>query len=51
VELVALSGARVVYGFAGAVMGPLEAKVRKTAARAPSPKKPPARKRTARAKR
>jgi urease subunit beta len=26
VELVALAGARVVYGFAGAVMGPLDAK-------------------------
>jgi urease subunit beta len=51
VELVALAGARVVYGFAAAVMGPLDAKVRTTVARAPSRKKPPARKRTAKAKR
>jgi urease subunit beta len=33
VELVALAGARVVYGFTGAVMGPLDAKVRANAAR------------------
>ena len=33
VELVALAGARVVYGFTGAVMGPLEATVRTNAAR------------------
>ena len=26
VELVALAGARIVYGFSGAVMGPLDAK-------------------------
>jgi urease subunit beta len=49
VELVALSGARVVYGFAAAVMGPLDARVRTTAARAPSRTKSPARKRTAKA--
>jgi urease subunit beta len=35
VELVALVGERVVYGFAGAVMGPLE---RKSGARRPSAK-------------
>jgi urease subunit beta len=33
VELVALAGARVVYGFTGAVMGPLDATVRANAAR------------------
>jgi urease subunit beta len=33
VELVALAGARVVYGFTGAVMGPLDATVRTNAAR------------------
>jgi urease subunit beta len=32
VELVALAGARVVYGFGGAVMGPLEAKPRRSRA-------------------
>jgi urease subunit beta len=43
VELVALSGARVVYGFAGAVMGPLEQTSRKRAAKRPPPaKKKPA---------
>ena len=47
VELVALSGARVVYGFAGAVMGPLDAKVRTTATRAR--KQSPVRKRAAKA--
>ena len=30
VELVALAGARVVYGFAGAVMGPLDAAAKKS---------------------
>ena len=34
VELVALSGARVVYGFTAAVMGPLEAPARKRSAKA-----------------
>ena len=33
VELVALAGARVVYGFTGAVMGPLDVTVRANAAR------------------
>ena len=33
VELVALAGARVVYGFTGAVMGPLDATARTNAAR------------------
>jgi urease subunit beta len=36
VELVALAGARVVYGFAGAVMGPLEQAPRKRAAKRPA---------------
>ncbi len=49
VELVALSGARIVYGFAAAVMGPLDAKVRTTGAHAPSRKQSPARKRAAKA--
>jgi urease subunit beta len=40
VELVALAGARVVYGFTGAVMGPLDATVRTNAARrAPAKRK------------
>ena len=42
VELVALAGARVVYGFTGAVMGPLDAVVRARAAHRTSPKKKPA---------
>jgi urease subunit beta len=33
VELVALAGARIVYGFTGAVMGPLDATLRTNAAR------------------
>ena len=33
VELVALAGARVVYGFAGAVMGPLDARAKQAARR------------------
>ena len=41
VELVALAGARVVYGFTGAVMGPLDATVRANAARrSPATRKP-----------
>jgi urease subunit beta len=44
VELVALAGARVVYGFAGAVMGPLDARARSTARRRSPPRKKPARK-------
>ena len=42
VELVALAGARVVYGFAGQVMGPLDAPARRSAAarRAPPATKP-----------
>ena len=40
VELVALAGARVVYGFTGAVMGPLDGRARsKVARRSPPPKK------------
>ena len=38
VELVALAGDRIVFGFAGAVMGPLEAPVRRKKAR-PAAKK------------
>jgi urease subunit beta len=53
VELVALAGARVVYGFSAAVMGPLDAKARKTAPRTrlppQLPAKSPARKRAAKA--
>ncbi len=44
VELVALAGARVVYGFTGAVMGPLDVAAR----RAPPRKKPAAGKAKAR---
>jgi urease subunit beta len=39
VELVELAGARVVYGFAGAVMGPLDSR-RGARTRIPSPKPP-----------
>ena len=46
VELVALDGDRIVLGFAGAVMGPLDAKNRKRGA----PRAAPARKRTSKAK-
>jgi urease subunit beta len=46
VELVALAGARVVYGFSGAVMGPLDAK-RKAARR----DEPPAKRRSTARKR
>ena len=42
VELVALSGARIVYGFTGAVMGPLD-----TGARAGVARRSPAKKRAA----
>ena len=43
VELVALAGARIVYGFTGAVMGPLDATVRANAARrSPATRKPAA---------
>ena len=42
VELVAMSGARVVFGFTGAVMGPLDAGVRTRAARRSPPGKKPA---------
>ena len=44
VELVALAGARIVYGFTGAVMGPLDAtRADDGARRAPPAKKPAAR--------
>jgi len=36
VELVSLAGARVVYGFTGAVMGPLEKSAKAPAAKRPS---------------
>ena len=42
VELVALSGARIVYGFTGAVMGPLDKRVARapgTATKAPASKR------------
>jgi urease subunit beta len=44
VELVALAGARVVYGFTGAVMGPLDrrAHTKALAARKAAPKRKPA---------
>ena len=43
VELVALAGARIVYGFTGAVMGPLDAGARtNTARRSPAKRKPAA---------
>ncbi len=42
VELVALSGARVVYGFTGAVMGSLDAAARARAARRPPANRKPA---------
>ena len=45
VELVALAGARVVHGFTGAVMGPLDGGARTSAARRSPPRpKPTARK-------
>src|SRR5438128_352341 len=40
VELVALAGARVVYGFTGAVMGALEARAKKPRASVRRPQKP-----------
>jgi urease subunit beta len=44
VELVALAGARVVYGFTGAIMGPLDGRAgtRAPAARKAAPKRKPA---------
>jgi urease subunit beta len=53
VELVALSGARVVYGFSGAVMGPLEQPPRKrtTKRSAPGKRKPAGGGRKARSRR
>ena len=44
VELVALGGDRVVYGFAGQVMGPLDARKKTIGARRKPPTKKPARK-------
>jgi len=41
VELVAFAGARIVYGFTGAVMGPLDARVKaSTGARSPGKPRP-----------
>jgi len=52
IELVALSGARVVYGFTGLVMGPLDVRARTVAARrAPQGKKPAAARARAKGKR
>jgi urease subunit beta len=42
VALVAFAGARIVYGFTGAVMGPLDARVKKAAPAAKRTSKPPA---------
>jgi urease subunit beta len=42
VELVALDGDRIVYGFAGAVMGPLDARAKKRGPRSATPIKKPA---------
>jgi urease subunit beta len=39
VELIALAGDRIVYGFNGMVMGPLDAGARRSAAKKGSPKK------------
>ncbi len=44
VELVALAGSRIVYGFNGKVMGPLEAKAMKKAAAKKAPAKKAAKK-------
>src|SRR5262245_18345554 len=49
VELVALDGVRIVYGFAGAVMGPLDPRSKKAGARRKAPTKKPTRKSKARA--
>jgi urease subunit beta len=52
VELVALAGARVVYGFTGAVMGPLDAGApTNTARRSPATRKPAAGKAKSKGKR
>jgi urease subunit beta len=50
VELVALDGDRIVYGFAGEVMGPLDARARKSGGRRKTPARKPARKSGARKK-
>ena len=47
VELVALAGARVVYGFTGAVMGALEARAKKPRASVRRPQKPALKKKKA----
>ena len=48
VELVALGGARIVYGFAGEVMGPLDARASRRTTKAKAQRKAPAKKRRAR---
>ncbi len=48
VELVALAGDRVVYGFSGQVMGPLDARAKKKAAAKRTPAKKAANKKGAR---
>src|SRR2546421_4203976 len=50
VELVALDGDRIVYGFAGEVMGPLDAHAKKSGARRKLPAKKPAGKSSAKTK-
>jgi len=50
VELVALGGDRVVYGFAGQVMGPLDARTKTSGARRKRPTKKRARKSSAKTK-
>ena len=50
VELVALAGDRIVYGFKAAVMGPLDARAKRGGARRASAAKKPARKPKAKAR-
>jgi urease subunit beta len=50
VELVTLGGERIVYGFAGEVMGPLDARATKRGGRPTTPAKKPARKSSANTK-
>ena len=50
VELVALDGNRIVYGFAGEVMGPLDARAKKSSARRKAPARKPPRKSSAKPK-
>ena len=50
VELVALDGDRIVYGFAGEVMGPLDVRAKRSSARPKTPARKPARKSSVRTK-